>query len=1571
MCPAMAAAAPASAVIVTLSASPSTLSGGEVSNLKAFVTGAANAAVTWSISPSVGTLGAGTPAVSGTSTDTYTAPALITTKQSVTITVTSVADTTQTATSVITLTPPAISVSVTPTPVTLFAGQSQQFAATVTGISVQTVTWSISPSTGAGTITQTGLYQAPPAIGANQTVTVTASSTFETPAVAGTATITLQSVGVTVTPTTATLTNSQTQQFTATVTGATDTAVNWSLNPQTGTIDGNGFYTAPAAVAGSVKITVTATSAADATKSATATITLNPFIDIGTGAPTPAMQENFVVAFYRNGFNTLVSLPPLAAVARLGTTGYYQRFSDAAKDAGVTYALVTVSATAPPASDGTPAPPVVQLYSGVYAYFTTVGVTSAGYPIMDTQNCPALASGNTCTYDLFDKGYGLFVYATALPAGQNFTVNGALYTAWSSLGGIGALGPPVDVTAAITASTGTTATEQAFANGALYSISSGANKGQVFGVLEPIYDTYVSNAGPSGALGLPTGNEFVLASGVHRQTFEGGALEYTPGTTPVVRPPVASVVLTGATGANITLGLGATLTVTATPYTSGGLTLTDRAITWSSSNGAAVAIQANGAIALLQAVGGGLAKVTAVSEGVASVPLTIVVTAPCCQVGDGAPATVQQSFQTALARDQVVVQVPVAAPAERVGNGYVQMLQSANPNAPGAYLLAEGDSVGAAYLVSGALLAYYLTAGGAAGPLGYPISDSSAGGTQLFQNNAALAGNPVRLVSGGVFAKWSLLGLDTGAAGPPTAEAAAFSTLGANTGMMQTFAGGAIYAATFGPLAGQAYFVSGLILTSFNANGGAAGSLGMPVGDEAVSGSVHSQKFEGGAITYSAGATAAQVQAAPKVPAVITAAPSVSAGGTVLLAILGFPNNSTVRVSVTGEPDFLVTTASGAYSWNMFIPLTAASGTVGIHAADTHGTSVADGSLTIKGFDDNRISITKVTGDAQNGPPGTLLPLPLTVALLDATGAPVAGVPVVFQGSTGVVLSTAGAVTDSTGRAQTLVRLPNAAGVAEVTVNAPAVARLPVTFALTATAASLTNFPAAQQSGSSTLGNGSATIAQKGALLTAVAAILRYYQNLGALPAPNGLADAGTLNQFLQSFCVAGANGNQVCDGFLSNPVSGEQVVNLWRAASFTGGVDVAVDAAAATTIADRVAQGVPLLLSLSLTLNGTAMGGHFVMAMGVSADGSIVIQDPNPFFARTNLNDYLNGFSGTGGAWQGTLRGVVEFPLRSPSATRFLLAAVSQAPALMQNLALNAASAAGACGTALDLWDAVDSSGHAAPGTPISRVLACDGSQPAYQLHVGAAQPFSASLTDLASGGGRTDLSGAAPADYQATRPVLPLVLAPLTASLVAGGVVNGATFTSGIAPGGVMSLFGIGLSGPGLATTVDIDGAAATVLFASAFQVNAQVPLAIAPGAHTLHVSSAYGAAQQPVTVSAVAPAIFVFGSPPVGAVANQDGSLNGPGNPLPRGQVLVIYATGLGAVSKQGAYSVVNTPVTVLLNGTAYPAAFAGLTPGYTGLYQVNVVFPTTTPPGLGIPLTIMEVGEAANTVLVALQ
>ncbi len=582
------------------------------------------------------------------------------------------------------------------------------------------------------------------------------------------------------------------------------------------------------------------------------------------------------------------------------------------------------------------------------------------------------------------------------------------------------------------------------------------------------------------------------------------------------------------------------------------------------------------------------------------------------------------------------------------------------------------------------------------------------------------------------------------------------------------------------------------------------------------------------------------------------------------------------------------------------------------------------------------------------------------------------GAPVVFQASPGAQLSAATATTDSSGQAETFVRLPAAVGVTLVTANAPSIAQSPVTFGALAAASTLAGFPQMQAAGSTPLGNGTATIGQKGALLTAVASILRYRQNRGDLPSPNGVADAGALDQFLQAYCVADAAANKLCDGFLSNSASGEQVVNLWRAAEFTGGVDVTAQNPAPATIADLVAQGEPLLLSLGLSLNGTPAGGHFVVAIGIAADGSIVIQDPSPLFARANLNDYLNGFTVGGGTWTAGLRGVVRFALGSPSSTRFMVGALSQAASLMQSFALAVNSAAGACGWPLDLLDAVDSSGNPPGAGPlITRLDVCDGSQPAYQIAVGAGQPYRAFVTDLAAGGSSTDISGNAVATYTATRPLLALAVGPQEASFTAGAVVNAATFTSGIAPGGIMALFGTGLSATGSVPTVDMDGTIATVLWASAFQINAQVPPDIAPGVHTLRVRSAYGAAQQSVSVSAVAPAIFMMASPSAGAVLNQDFSMNGPANPLPRGQVLLVYATGLGAVTKQGQLSVTAAPVTALINGQELAVDFAGLAPGYVGLYQVNVRIPAATPPGLGVSLTLKEGGQLSNTVSVALQ
>ena len=81
-------------------------------------------------------------------------------------------------------------------------------------------------------------------------------------------------------------------------------------------------------------------------------------------------------------------------------------------------------------------------------------------------------------------------------------------------------------------------------------------------------------------------------------------------TVTVILAPVASVTVTPATG---TVGLGASLQLTATVKDAGGNTLTGRAITWQSSNTLAVAVSGTG---LARGVGQGDAIITATSEGI-------------------------------------------------------------------------------------------------------------------------------------------------------------------------------------------------------------------------------------------------------------------------------------------------------------------------------------------------------------------------------------------------------------------------------------------------------------------------------------------------------------------------------------------------------------------------------------------------------------------------------------------------------------------------------------------------------------------------------------------------------------------------------------------------------------------------------------------------------------------------------------------------------------------------------------------------------------------------------------------
>jgi uncharacterized protein (TIGR03437 family) len=121
--------------------------------------------------------------------------------------------------------------------------------------------------------------------------------------------------------------------------------------------------------------------------------------------------------------------------------------------------------------------------------------------------------------------------------------------------------------------------------------------------------------------------------------------------------------------------------------------------------------------------------------------------------------------------------------------------------------------------------------------------------------------------------------------------------------------------------------------------------------------------------------------------------------------------------------------------------------------------------------------------------------------------------------------------------------------------------------------------------------------------------------------------------------------------------------------------------------------------------------------------------------------------------------------------------------------------------------------------------------------------------------------------------------------------------------------------------------------------------------------------------VTVGTRAPRLLV--------TVNQDFSINAADHPAHAGDVITIYAIGLGptnpsvatgalAPSAEPLARVTPTPQAVFgagLFAANVTPAFAGLTPGSAGLYQVNVVVPDGLPKG-SIPLSVAFTDSDSN-------
>ena len=263
-------------VNVSVSPATPTVISGATQPFTATVSPINNQAVTWSISPAVGSINSAT----GLYTAPTTPPA---SPQTVTVTATSTPAPTRTGTATVTV--PVLTISVTPTPISVPTGQSQLFTATVAGSTNTAVTWSV--FSGGGSVSVSGLYTAP---GAPGSATVRATSVADPTKFADAAvTIVPLPITVTVTPNSASIAANGTQQFSAAVANAADTTVAWSIQEGAagGTISGTGLYTAAGTLG---TFHVVATSNQDHTTTGTAVVDVQAPISI-TITPTAAWVE--------------------------------------------------------------------------------------------------------------------------------------------------------------------------------------------------------------------------------------------------------------------------------------------------------------------------------------------------------------------------------------------------------------------------------------------------------------------------------------------------------------------------------------------------------------------------------------------------------------------------------------------------------------------------------------------------------------------------------------------------------------------------------------------------------------------------------------------------------------------------------------------------------------------------------------------------------------------------------------------------------------------------------------------------------------------------------------------------------------------------------------------------------------------------------------------------------------------------------------------------------------------------------------------------------------------------------